>query len=135
MAGRLGAQAGEEISEEFISKFRGMAKDLLNTAKISMELSDEEMVSAARVVHTNLRVAREHVTRRFGGDLLIIAAADGGPQDVAPSTRWQDHVLGDITEVRLPCAHNDLIQPDMLARAWNAISAFLSAEGGRRGLR
>jgi hypothetical protein len=38
-------------------------------------------------------------------------------------------VNGHITEVRLPCKHSDMVEPEMLGQAWAAIAAWMEARG------
>jgi hypothetical protein len=44
---------------------------------------------------------------------------------------WEDYVSGHITESHLPCSHMDLLLPEMLGKAWSAVSAWLGLDASR----
>jgi amino acid adenylation domain-containing protein len=88
--------------------------------------SDEELTCIAEVFLNNGRLIQAHETGRFDGDLLVIAAAENKP--AGESEKWQPYVSGEITETRIPCKHAEMMQPAMLAKAWDAISAWLRSQ-------
>ncbi|MEV4567554.1 amino acid adenylation domain-containing protein [Nonomuraea sp. NPDC049419] len=94
-------------------------------------VTEEELVRFARVFHNNLTIGRTHDYGTFDGDLLLVVAEHGRPQDEPTTERWRPYVSGKITEVRLPCEHNDMNQPGVLAQVWQAASAWLGLDGTR----
>ncbi|WP_198047089.1 non-ribosomal peptide synthetase [Kutzneria sp. 744] len=132
---QLGADGADEQAvgpEEFMLRFRDAAQRF--TADAAAEFSEDQLARAAQVFRTNLRAQSEHVPGKFTGDLLLIAADNGGLPDPNPAERWKDNVFGRIAEAHLPCTHNDMTRPDMLARVWTAVAAMLdSAEGTASG--
>jgi thioesterase domain-containing protein/aryl carrier-like protein len=91
-------------------------------------ISDEDLMNAAQVFLNNVRIMRSHEFRRFEGDLLLILATEGRREGVSASTVWKPYVSGEISEFRLPCKHDEVILPDMLAQAWAGISTWLKLE-------
>jgi thioesterase domain-containing protein/aryl carrier-like protein len=86
-------------------------------------MSDEDLMNAARIFRNNGNITVSHEFGRFDGDLLLISSAvsKGIARDA-----WEPYVSGEISEFDLPCTHLELLRPDMLARAWNIISAWLA---------
>jgi amino acid adenylation domain-containing protein len=93
---------------------------------IMASISDEELAVLARVTLNNLMIRRTHEFGRFGGDLLVIAAAE--TEDDAAAERWTGHVGGQVSGARLPCPHSDMARPDMLAEAWNIVAGWLNGQ-------
>ncbi len=64
-------------------------------------------------------------------DMLLIVAPVGknfGDKDrdgTSFTELWEPYVSGEITEVRLPCGHSGILQPEMLGEAWTGISTWL----------
>jgi thioesterase domain-containing protein/aryl carrier-like protein len=86
-------------------------------------ISDGYLMNAARVFRNNERITVSHEFGRFDGDLLLISSAvsKGTARDA-----WEPYVSGEISEFALPCTHLEMTRPDMLAQAWNVISAWLA---------
>jgi thioesterase domain-containing protein len=88
-------------------------------------ISDEEYQRLALVFRNNIDIGLAHRPDRFDGDVLLVAAEDDRAAGKAPDERWRPYVSGEITLVRLPCRHSDVIRPPMLeqlssADAWAA---------------
>ncbi|MER7847860.1 amino acid adenylation domain-containing protein [Kitasatospora sp. NPDC096077] len=96
------------------------------------ELSAEERAMLERVTRNNIRLMLEHTPRSYDGDLLLVAATVDNPPADRPGERWSPHVLGTVSEAHLPCTHDQMSRPDMLAGAWEAIAAWLEAPGSDR---
>ncbi|MFE7598445.1 amino acid adenylation domain-containing protein [Streptomyces sp. NPDC057494] len=92
-------------------------------------ISDEELSRVLRVFENNSRLRVEHRTGRFGGDALVVVAAEGKATDVPWAQRWEPYISGEITEVSLPFAHADMMRPDTLGQVWTAVEGWL--ESGR----
>ncbi|MFC6018010.1 alpha/beta fold hydrolase, partial [Plantactinospora solaniradicis] len=88
-------------------------------------ISDDEMLQLARVFRNNSALRAGFVPKVFDDDVLLIAAGIVRENARTGSHRWEPYVEGEITEVRLPCKHSDLVRPDMLAETWTAIAAWL----------
>ncbi|AWW43512.1 amino acid adenylation domain-containing protein [Streptomyces cadmiisoli] len=78
-----------------------------------------------RIVANNARIAAAHSPREYDGGLLFIPSMEGMLSGGAD--RWKHLVTGEITQYHLPCAHEDMARPDMLARVWQAISHWREA--------
>lgn len=91
-------------------------------------ISDEDIQTAGRVFQNNVRIMHSHECRIFAGDLLLIVSTGGRPDEISPVAAWTPYVSGDISEFGLPCKHHQMMQPDMLAQAWVAISTWLEQE-------
>ncbi|MEV4583294.1 amino acid adenylation domain-containing protein [Nonomuraea jabiensis] len=118
-----GLEDGDAELERLTEVVRRHAGDVLGA------VTEEELVRFARVFHNNLTIGRAHDYGSFDGDLLLVVAEAGRPQDEPTAERWRPHVSGKITEVRLPCEHNDMNQPEVLGRVWSAASAWLGLDG------
>ncbi|MEV4449885.1 amino acid adenylation domain-containing protein [Streptomyces mirabilis] len=90
--------------------------------------SDEELTVLALVVENNVAIRMDHRPGRFDGDALLLVAAEDRPDDGATVEQWKPYVSGGISEIRIPCRHSDMLQPDMLAEVWAAVSAWLRTQ-------
>jgi thioesterase domain-containing protein len=88
-------------------------------------ISDEEYRTLARVFQNNMTIRGTHEIGRFDGNALLLVAGEGRSEDEGRTGRWAPYVSGEIAEAILPCGHSDMIRPDMLARAWDAMSDWL----------
>ena len=85
-------------------------------------VSEEELAALMRVMENNARILCNHQSRSFDGDAELIIAAEANPRAEMAADLWRPYVTGQIRERRLPCRHSDMSRPDMLARAWRAIT-------------
>jgi len=92
-------------------------------------ISDDEVMVLAQTFRRNAELGNGHDPGRFDGDALLVTAAEGKDDGMPTIERWASYVSGAITEIRLPCAHLDMVRPDMLAQVWSAISAHLGLGG------
>ena len=103
--------------------------------KVLGAISEEELLVLADIFHKSGILAQTHEYRRFDGDMLLLVAPVGKriadmDSDSIPFTGfWEPYVSGEITEIRLPCGHGEILQPDMLGEAWSGISAWLGLDG------
>ncbi|MYV54341.1 alpha/beta fold hydrolase, partial [Streptomyces sp. SID3212] len=88
------------------------------------EISEEEAGARARIIANNTRIYVKHYPRRFHGDLLFISSDE--LEDGSGRFMWQPYTSGHISESRLPCSHDDMADPPMLALLWDSISDWLS---------
>ncbi|MGP4029200.1 non-ribosomal peptide synthetase [Actinomadura sp. 3N407] len=88
-------------------------------------ISDEEYRTLARVFQNNMTIRGTHEIGRFDGNALLLVAGERRGEGEVMAGRWAPYISGKIAEVSLPCGHSDMIRPDMLGRAWDAMSAWL----------
>jgi len=91
--------------------------------------SEDELMLFARIFRNNVKIRAEHKFGRFNGDAIVLVATEGKPDGLPTTERWRPYVSGELSESLIPCAHRDMVGPDMLAHVWNAISAWI--ESGR----
>jgi thioesterase domain-containing protein/aryl carrier-like protein len=87
--------------------------------------TDDELMVLVRIFQNNNELAIHHDFGSFDGDALVLVATEGRRTDRATAETWRPYISGEVSEVRLPCRHLELIRPGMLAEAWAAISAWL----------
>jgi thioesterase domain-containing protein len=94
----------------------------------------EQYLRHARIMQNNAAIQRGHEPGMFRGGALLLVATGGKPPsatgDKPPSAagRWMPHIIGQIAEIPLACAHSEIVQPDVLAQVWPAISAWLAPQ-------
>nr|UNQ78296.1 non-ribosomal peptide synthetase [Microbispora sp.] len=88
-------------------------------------LADEVAGSIVDIFANNADIQQRHVPRVFDGAALIFTAQpeDAPNPAIGAAERWRRFVSGGIEEVRLPCDHEEMARPDMLARIWAHISS------------
>jgi thioesterase domain-containing protein len=104
--------------------------------KVLGAISDDEVMLLAQTYEKNMAIREGHEFGRFDGRALLFVAAEDRRfiaareknGSVPTAERWIPYVSGEITEVRLPCVHADMIQPDTLAQIWSGISSWLGLE-------
>jgi amino acid adenylation domain-containing protein len=116
------ALGSPEQLEHMFTVVRQEAGDFLT------QVSDEEIMIFARTHQNNAVIEKRHRLGRFEGDALLLVAEEGKSPDRPTVECWKPYMTGEITEVRLPCRHNDLLQPQMLPMIWPAIAAWLGLE-------
>jgi thioesterase domain-containing protein len=99
------------------------------------DISDDEVALLAKTFQKNASLLENHDFRRFDGNALVFTATEGKRITKALQGRghtlagdWAPYVSGEISEIRLPCTHLDIIQPDMLGQVWAGISSWLGLE-------
>jgi thioesterase domain-containing protein/aryl carrier-like protein len=99
------------------------------------DISDDEVALLAKTFQKNASLLENHDFRRFDGNALVFTATEGKRITKAVQGRghtlagdWAPYVSGEISEIRLPCTHLDIIQPDMLGQVWAGISSWLGLE-------
>ncbi|WP_344549109.1 amino acid adenylation domain-containing protein [Actinomadura fulvescens] len=121
------SSATEEDVAHLAQRIRDEVGDMLGG------LSDDEVTRLARVFHNNVTLKAAHEHGRFGGDTLVLAAAEGKPDGFSADARWRPHLARPADLVQLPCGHSDLIRPDMIALASEAIVRWFHARRDGRG--
>jgi amino acid adenylation domain-containing protein len=105
------------------------------TGEVLGAISESELMLFAKNYEHNAKLLRRHEFGRFDGNLLVFVATIGKPVDVTEQGNsgyaaelWHDYVSGEISEVQLPCTHSDAVRPEMLARVWSGLAAWLGLE-------
>jgi thioesterase domain-containing protein len=88
-------------------------------------IADDELMILTQTFLRNGEMQSAHDSGWFDGDAMLFVAAEGRDDSEPTAERWEGYVSGAITEIRLPCAHLDMVRPDMLAQIWSAISGHL----------
>ncbi len=104
--------------------------------KVLGAISDDEVMLLAQTYEKNMALREGHEFGRFDGRVLLFVAAgdrrfiaaEEKNSSVPTAERWIPYVSGEISEVRLPCVHADMIKPDTLAQIWSGISSWLGWE-------
>jgi thioesterase domain-containing protein/acyl carrier protein len=94
-------------------------------------MSDEEFAMFQRDLNNSEVMQHAHVPRKFDGDALLVVSTKGEHGDSGSRLgveRWRPYISGEISEVQVPCVHTQLIRPEMLAKAWRGISAWLGLD-------
>ena len=97
-------------------------------------ITEDEILLLARSFDRNTHLMLDHDYSLFDGEALIFvaeikrkSAAQQGDGN-SPVERWRPYISGEISEIRLPCAHLDIFRPDMLAQVWSSISSWLGLQ-------
>jgi amino acid adenylation domain-containing protein len=97
-------------------------------------ISDGEVALLARTYQKNMAIWNDHELGRFAGNALLLTAAGAAEETEETQDehdddgRWSPHITGEISEIRIPCGHMEMIRPDMLALVWAGISSWLGLE-------
>ncbi|GAB2813333.1 hypothetical protein GCM10027091_51940 [Streptomyces daliensis] len=120
---------GAQLREE-AARVRGEIGDIIDG------ITEEELLLIMKIFRNNTTLRKRHEAGVFHGDMLVIVAE--GAQDSEPREsqlwRWEPHVRGSVSAVGLPCRHTDLMLPDMLSRAWEAIAAWMESRSAESGV-
>jgi thioesterase domain-containing protein len=93
-------------------------------------ISDDELLLLAKIFANNMELRKNHRPGTFNGDVLLFVAGITDGDNPPDGRLWEPYVGGEITEVTMPCRHTDLMVPEMLSQAWDAIADWLDAKGG-----
>jgi thioesterase domain-containing protein/aryl carrier-like protein len=89
-------------------------------------LSQEEIDLHDQVYQNNAMIGDAHDLGVFNGNLLVISGlSPDGPKDASYAALWQPYISGKISQSHLPCKHEEMARPDMLAQTWDLISTWL----------
>jgi thioesterase domain-containing protein len=94
-------------------------------------MSDEEFAMFQRDLKNSQVMQHAHEPRNFDGDALLVVSTKGEHGDSGSRLgveRWRAYISGEISEVQVPCVHTQLMRPEMLAKAWHGISAWLGLD-------
>ena len=112
--------------ENAVARREDMAKQvLLEAGGVLGAISDEEVRQLTEVFYRNDELLDSHEFGMVNGDTLLFVGELGKPPGILDAERWAPYISGEIAEIRLPCNHSGMAQPDMLAQVWSGISAWL----------
>ncbi|MEU0836016.1 hypothetical protein [Streptomyces sp. NPDC005969] len=77
-----------------------------------------------------VELTKNHRPGTFNDDVLLFVAGITDGDNPPDRHLWEPYVGGEMTEVTMPCRHTDLMVPEMLSQAWDAIADWLDAKGG-----
>ncbi|MGD0561378.1 MAG: alpha/beta fold hydrolase, partial [Streptosporangiaceae bacterium] len=97
--------------------------------KVLGAISDDEIMLLAQSFQRNFEILRTHEFGQFDGDVLLVIASEGKPENMPITELWTPYLSGEISEIHLPCDHINMLAPDVLGRLWSGISAWLGLEG------
>ncbi|GAA3773547.1 hypothetical protein GCM10022403_005840 [Streptomyces coacervatus] len=118
----VGAPELDVVPEHLLNRVREEAGEVLGA------ITDDELISLGRAFLNNGALKGRHNLGRFTGDALVVVATEGRAQDEPTAELWRPHISGDISEVRLPYGHSELVRPQVLGEVWDAVSAWLARE-------
>ncbi|MZD09808.1 AMP-binding protein, partial [Streptomyces sp. SID5785] len=85
-------------------------------------LRDATLSRIVDIVPHHARLMREHVHRRYEGDVLFFTAAAPRAEDWLTKEAWRPHVTGTITDHALPCTHPEMLRSEHVARIADAVA-------------
>ncbi|MBB5113282.1 hypothetical protein FHU28_003121 [Micromonospora echinospora] len=90
---------------------------------------DEELRRFAVLRRNNFTCINAHEYGRFDGDALLVVADRSIPERAPTAELCKPYITGEISEVRLPCGHEDLNTPAMLGQMWAVAASWLGRNG------
>jgi len=82
--------------------------------------------TAIDVFINNLRVTQEAESPRFDGELLLITAERGRPEDAPAAAAWRPYVTGSVLCHGIDREHSNLVDPEALTEIGRIIEKRLS---------
>ncbi|OLR91936.1 amino acid adenylation domain-containing protein [Actinokineospora bangkokensis] len=94
-------------------------------------LGERRLAAVVEQMHANQRLLAGYLPQRYDGEMLLVTATAGlsEAEVQARTARWVPHTAG-LDVHRVPCAHDDMMEPAPLAVAGAAIAARLAAWHG-----
>ncbi|MFF2043980.1 amino acid adenylation domain-containing protein [Kitasatospora sp. NPDC058170] len=123
------ADQADQADQAEMAEMADLADIIRQGGDSAIELTDEEVETAARVIRNNARLMREHTPRTFDGELLLVVATDDKRESARPVEIWEPYAAGGVREHRIPCTHAELVEPDRLLEAWNAMAGRPESDG------
>jgi amino acid adenylation domain-containing protein len=90
--------------------------------------SDDEWLHIARHMQNHKKIVAEHAYGRFDGNVLLLVAQEGRHGYEPTAGRWESYVTGTISEVAMPCSHQQLVSSEWLGEVWSAIARWMETE-------
>ncbi|WP_189310614.1 alpha/beta fold hydrolase, partial [Streptomyces brasiliensis] len=119
----------ETMLREMATRFREEIGEVIDG------ISEEELLLIAKIFRNNTEMRRRHELGVFDGDLLLVVAEEGGENATLEERLrlWEPYVRGSVAAVGLPCRHTNLMLPEMLDRAWQAMAAWMETRSTQPG--
>ncbi|WP_327170524.1 amino acid adenylation domain-containing protein [Streptomyces sp. NBC_01336] len=111
-------RTGERTREDVLATLRRAGSPLAG-------LKDRTLSKIVDIVPNHARMMREHVHRRYEGDLLFFTAAAPRAEDWLTREAWRTHVSGAVVNHDLDCTHPQLMQERFLDTIGKALAARL----------
>lgn len=111
-------RTGERTREDVLATLRRAGSPLAG-------LKDRTLSKIVDIVPNHARMMREHVHRRYEGDLLFFTAAAPRAEDWLTREAWRTHVSGAVVNHDLDCTHPQLMQERFLDTIVKALAARL----------
>ncbi|WP_326665122.1 amino acid adenylation domain-containing protein [Streptomyces sp. NBC_00385] len=111
-------RTGERTREDVLATLRRAGSPLAG-------LEDRTLSKIVDIVPNHARMMREHVHRRYEGDLLFFTAAAPRAEDWLTREAWRAHVSGAVVNHDLDCTHPQLMQERFLDTIGEALAARL----------
>ncbi|TYR49577.1 non-ribosomal peptide synthetase, partial [Streptomyces parvus] len=123
----LEAPTGPLIEGPWLDRLRELLRE---RGAPTANLDPQSLLAVKDIFVNNVRLTRSAVSGRFDGDMVFFASTPRSPQETpdARSALWQPYVTGRIDTHVLPCAHQDLTRPDMLAEIGRVLCGHFRPE-------
>ncbi|MCH0567082.1 MULTISPECIES: thioesterase domain-containing protein, partial [unclassified Streptomyces] len=89
------------------------------------DLTEEEIAPLHDIAQNIQMINPAHTPDVFHGDVLFLGAEHGNPEGTDVAGSWTPYTSGRIEEVKIPCRHEQMLLPDMLAHVWAAIARWI----------
>ncbi|GCB43881.1 siderophore biosynthesis non-ribosomal peptide synthetase modules [Streptomyces sp. NL15-2K] len=99
-------------------------------------ITDDELLLITKIFRNNTALRRRHEPAVFDGDMLLFVAESRDDDSDSLDTRqqrWEPYVRGSVSAVGLPCRHTNLMLPEMLSQAWQAIAEWMESRNTESG--
>jgi thioesterase domain-containing protein len=93
--------------------------------QILAQFSGEEIAAGKKIAENNAAIMARHVPGLYDGDVLLFVATEDKAKDAKPAQAWAPYLTGQAREVPVPCGHNLMTQPAMLALVGETTTAWL----------
>jgi thioesterase domain-containing protein/aryl carrier-like protein len=126
-----GAPAALPETPGSVSRSPNQGDMLARDGAVLAAMSDEEFAMYERNLKNSQEIQQAHKPRKFDGDALLIVSTkseDAGSALNRGTERWRPYITGEISEFQVPCAHTQLMRPEMLAQVWQGMSTWLGLD-------
>jgi enterobactin synthetase component F len=100
--------------------------------RLAVDSPEWNPANIAAVVRHNRTLAWTHEFGLVDGDLLLVVAERNDPAAMGAADHWRSRVAGRVIETRLPCTHDEMVQPEVLKRVWETVAPWLGSDINHR---